>query len=159
MIRTKIVATMGPACGNADGLLRLLEAGVDVCRLNFSHGSLDEHAQRLVTIREAAKRLGEPVAVLGDLCGPKIRLGQIADQDGTGGMPINVGDELTFVRETIVGHDHRVSTTYPQLIDDVQVGDRLLVEDGALRFVCTTKTEDDLRCTATIGGVLKSSKG
>jgi len=85
MIRTKIVATMGPACGDADGLLRLFEAGVNVCRLNFSHGDLASHGQMLGRIREAAGRFGRPVAVLGDLCGPKIRLGKVADVNGTGG--------------------------------------------------------------------------
>ena len=159
MIRTKIVATMGPACGGEDGLLALFQAGVNVCRLNFSHGSLDEHAKQLGQIREATKRFGKSIAILGDLCGPKIRLGQVAAENGSDGMPINVGDELRICRETIVGRDCRVSTTYPHLIDDVQIGDRILIEDGALRFVCTQKNESELRCACTIGGVLKSAKG
>src|SRR4051812_35649895 len=130
MIRTKIVATMGPACGDVETLLRLFEAGADVCRLNFSHGSLEAHLQNLRNIREAAARYSHPIAVLGDLCGPKIRLGQVADQDGTGGMPIAPGDELMLQRAVVVGSNGRVSSTYPHLIDDVQVGHRLYVEDG-----------------------------
>ena len=127
----------------------LFEAGVDVCRLNFSHGALDEHLQMLRNIREAAARWDQPIAILGDLCGPKIRLGKVADVDGTGGMPINVGDELIIQREPIVGADGRVSTIYPHFVDDVQVGDRVLIEDGLLRFVCTDKNADELRCNCT----------
>jgi len=159
MIRTKIVATMGPAVNSVEVLLRLFEAGADVCRLNFSHGSLDEHAIQLGRIREAAQKFGHPVAVLGDLCGPKIRLGEVADVNGTGGMPIDVGDELIIQRQPIVGRDRRVSSTLQHLVDDIKVGDRILIEDGALRFVCTKKSLDELYCTTTVGGVLKTAKG
>ena len=159
MIRTKILATMGPACSDVDTLYRLFEAGCDVCRLNFSHGDLDAHLLTLRNIREAAARFKHPIAVLGDLCGPKIRLGKIEDRGGTGGMPIAVGEELIVQRQPIVAVDHRVSTTYPSFVDDVQVGDRILIEDGLLRFVCTDKNYNELRCSCTVGGVLKSSKG
>src|SRR4051812_6334679 len=98
MIRTKIIATMGPACSNVETLLALFEAGADVCRLNFSHGNLEDHGRMLLSIREAAMRFDHPIAVLGDLGGPKIRLGAIADIDGAGGMPIKVGDTLIFQR-------------------------------------------------------------
>ncbi|MDB5291693.1 MAG: pyruvate kinase [Phycisphaerales bacterium] len=159
MIRTKIVATMGPAVGNVELLYGLFQAGVDVCRLNFSHGNLEEHLLMLRRIREAAARWDQPIAILGDLGGPKIRLGKVADQNNTGGMPINVGDELLIQREQIVGANGKVSTTLSHFVDDVNVGDRVLIEDGMLRFVCTAKTFSELRCTCTVGGVLKSSKG
>ncbi|HEY7086711.1 MAG TPA: pyruvate kinase [Tepidisphaeraceae bacterium] len=159
MIRTKILATMGPASAQVDTLLQLFEAGVDACRLNFSHGSLEQHLQTLRNIRQAALRWENPIAVLGDLCGPKIRLGKILDQDGTGGMPVAVGDEITLQRQPIDGKDNRVSATYPELIDDVNVGDRVLVEDGMLRFVVTEKNFNEIRLSATVGGVLKSAKG
>jgi pyruvate kinase len=159
MIRTKIVATMGPACGSAQMLYDLFEAGVDVCRLNFSHGSLDDHLLMLRHIREAAARWDLPIAVLGDLCGPKIRLGKIADAGDHGGMPIETGDELVIQRQPIVGEGCRVSTTYEHFIDDVQVGHRVLIEDGLLRFVCTDKNYNELKCSCTAGGILKSSKG
>src|SRR5580698_6109144 len=109
MIRTKIVATMGPACDDVDVLLRLFQAGVDVCRLNFSHGPLDGHLLTLRNIREAASRYDEPIAILGDLGGPKIRLGQMKDSDGLGGMAINVGDTLTIQRDSILGEGGRAS--------------------------------------------------
>jgi len=159
MIRTKIVATMGPACAEVDVLHRLFEAGVDVCRLNFSHGTLDGHLQQLRNIREAASRHDQPIAILGDLCGPKIRLGKIADQSGTGGMPINVGDTLIIQREPILGSGGRVSSIFPPLIDEVEVGHRVLIEDGLLRFMCVEKKADELICNCTSGGILKSSKG
>jgi pyruvate kinase len=159
MIRTKIVATMGPACADVDTLLRLFEAGVNICRLNFSHGTLDGHLLTLRNIHEAASRYTQPIAVLGDLCGPKIRLGQIKDVGGTGGMPIAVGDTLTIQRAQILGENGVVSSIFPQLVDEVQVGQRVLVEDGLLRFVCVEKKPDELICNCTAGGVLKSSKG
>ena len=157
MIRTKIVATMGPACGDVETLYRLFEAGADVCRLNFSHGTTDQHLLILRNIREAAARFSHPIAVLGDLQGPKIRLGEVADSGGTGGMPINVGDELIIQRQPIVGRDRRVSSTFKHLVDDVQVGHRVYIEDGMLRFVCTDKNYNELHLNCTVGGVPGSS--
>src|SRR5688572_11725668 len=159
MIRTKIVATLGPACGDVETLYRLFEAGADICRLNFSHGKLEQHLQMLRNVREAAARFSHPIAVLGDLGGPKIRLGEVADIEGTGGMPVKVGDELIIQRQPIVGRDGRVSSKYEHLIDDVQVGHRIYVEDGLMRFVCTDKNYNELRASCTVGGVLKTSKG
>ena len=159
MIYTKILATMGPACAGVDNLVGLFDAGVDVCRLNFSHGHLDGHATMLAQIRDAAVRAGKPIAILGDLGGPKIRVGQVADQGGTGGMPVRTGDDLIIQREPVVGADGRVSTTYEKFVDDVEVGHRILVEDGLLRFVCTEKYRNELRARCTVGGVIKSSKG
>src|SRR4030095_2037697 len=106
----------------------------------------------------------EHIAVLGDLCGPKIRLGKVADEAGTGGVPIEVGDTLNIQREPLVGHtdrgrEKRVSSSYPSLVDDVKVGDRIYVEDGLLRFVVTDKNHNQLVTTCTSGGVLKSDKG
>ncbi|WP_206291061.1 pyruvate kinase [Humisphaera borealis] len=159
MIRTKIVATMGPAVSSAETLFSLFQAGCDICRLNFSHGELDQHLHTLRLIREAAARFDQPIAVLGDLCGPKIRLGKVADEGGVGGMPIAVGDELIIQRAPILGGNGRVSTIYDHFVDDVQVGDRIFIEDGLLRFVCIDKTYSQLKCQCTVGGILKSAKG
>jgi pyruvate kinase len=158
-IRTKIVATMGPATASVETLLKIFEAGADVCRLNFSHGSLEGHLQMLRTIREAAARFDQPIAVLGDLCGPKIRLGVIENCGETGGMPIKVGDELIIQRSAIAGKDGRVSTNYLHFIDEVNVGDRVLIEDGLLRFVVTDKNFNELRLQTLAGGILKTGKG
>ena len=159
MIRTKIVATLGPACSDVPTLVKLFESGVNVCRINFSHGSLDTALSLLRNVQAATERFGQPIAVLGDLCGPKIRLGKVLDQNGTGGMTIEVGDTLVIQREPIDGKDGRVSSTYTQLIDDIKVGDRVLIEDGLLRFIVTNKTPSELDCKCTAGGVLKSAKG
>jgi pyruvate kinase len=159
MIRTKIIATMGPACGTVDKLLDLLKAGVDVCRINFSHGPLESHLLTLRNIRQAAVNHEQPIAILGDLCGPKIRLGQIADVDGHGGMPVRVGDELVIQRAPVVGADLRVSSVYANFVDDVQLGHRVFIEDGLFRFLCIDKNYNEVRCQCVVGGVLKSSKG
>jgi len=159
-MRTKIIATLGPASDSVETLVRLFQAGVDVCRLNFSHGTLEKHAQTLQCVREAAARVGDrPIAVLGDLGGPKIRLGDVAVVDALGGMPINVGEELIVQRPPTVGANKRVSSTYANLVDDVSVGDRVLIEDGLLRFICIEKSSGELRCRCTAGGVLKTGKG
>jgi pyruvate kinase len=159
MIRTKILATMGPACSDVQVLHAMFDAGVDVCRLNFSHGSAETHLQVLKNIHQAALRSETPIAVLGDLCGPKIRLGEIPDIAGSGGMPVEVGDQIIIQRDPIAGGDKRVSTNYPGIIDDVRVGDRVLIEDGLLRFVVTEKTANEIHCQCTAGGVLKTKKG
>ena len=150
---------MGPAVSSVPTLRSLFEAGVDVCRLNFSHGDLSKHAEMLNLIREAAKDFEHPIAVLGDLCGPKIRLGQIGDVNGTGGMPINVGDELVFQRKTTIGENGRVSTTLETFVDDVQPGHRIYIEDGLLRFIATEKSTNEVRANCIAGGVLKNAKG
>jgi pyruvate kinase len=159
MIRTKIVATLGPASSSVETLLRLFEEGADICRLNFSHGELKDHENVLKNVREAAAKNADPIAILGDLGGPKIRLGKIADQDGAGGMPIAVGDALTIQRTPILGADKRISTNFARFVDEVRVGDRILVEDGMLKFVAIDKTDDEIVCTTTVGGILKSAKG
>ena len=150
---------MGPAVATPETLFSIFQEGVDICRLNFSHGELSTHAQTLKLIRETAARFDRPIAVLGDLCGPKIRLGKVADENGTGGMPVNVGDEITVQRDPIVGKHHRVSTILETFVDDVKIGDRILVEDGMLRFVVTDKSRDEIKMSCTVGGILKSAKG
>ena len=158
-IRTKIVATLGPAVEDEARLRDLIAAGVDVCRLNFSHGTLDEHAQTLARVRRCCADLHRPVAVLGDLGGPKIRVGQIDEDNPDGGLRVRPGDELVVQREEVVGRDGVISSTYPGLVHDVEVGDRVLIEDGLLRFLCTDKSPDRLTLTCKVGGVVKTRKG
>jgi pyruvate kinase len=149
---TKIVATMGPAWGDGDTFAKMV-AAVDVCRLNFSHGTLDQHADSLRRVREAAPG----TAILGDLCGPKIRVGQVADA----GVTVAAGETLTIQRADITAQPGslRISTNYPAFVDEVTVGDRVLIEDGLIRFVCTEKVRDEVRCSCTVGGTIRSSKG
>ncbi len=159
MIRTKIIATIGPAVGTPETLYSIFEAGVDICRLNFSHGDLTKHAEMLKLIRDTSARFDHPVAVLGDLCGPKIRLGQVANVDSTGGMPVQPGDEVVVQRDAMIGENLRVSTTLETFVDDVKFGDRILIEDGMLRFIVTDKERNLIRMRCTVGGIIKSSKG
>lgn len=159
MIRTKIIATMGPAVATPETLLTIFNEGVDICRLNFSHGDLATHSATLKLIRETAQKFMHPIAVLGDLCGPKIRLGKVADEQGTGGMIVNVGDEIIVHRETLMGENKQVSTTLATFCDDVQVGHRILVEDGLLRFIVTETTHETVKMLCKVGGILKSAKG
>src|SRR5436309_1632045 len=101
MIRTKIVATLCPACSDIPTLTRLFDAGVDVCRINFSHGNLDTAHSLLQAVQAAMAKHGAPIAVLGDLGGPKIRLGPVRDEAGAGGMPVAVGDTLVIQRDPV----------------------------------------------------------
>ncbi|MEM1013787.1 MAG: pyruvate kinase [Planctomycetota bacterium] len=159
LIRTKIVATMGPAVTQTRDLRALLAAGVDVCRLNFSHGELDGHGTMLAAIRKEADKLDKRVAILGDLGGPKIRVGDVDEDNPAGGMAIDVGDELVIQRDDILGKHGTISVTYKGLVDDVEVGDRLYIEDGLLRFVCIRKEADRIALRCTAGGVIKTRKG
>src|SRR5688500_13741193 len=124
MRRTKIVATIGPASESEDRLRQLITAGLDVARLNFSHGTHAEHAERLARIRAVAAELGKPVAILQDLQGPKIRTGQLV---GNGPVILQDGAPFTITADPFEGDSHRVSTTYTSLPGDVTPGDRILL--------------------------------
>ncbi len=158
MILTKIILTLGPSLSNADALRRVFEAGADVVRLNFSHGTLDQHARLLEQARQNAEAATHPLGIVGDLCGPKVRVGEVAD-DGSGGMHINAGESLIIQRATITGADGRVSINTPRVIDDVQIGQRVLIDDGMLRLLVTHKTDDVLGCQCLTTGVIRSHKG
>jgi pyruvate kinase len=158
MRRAKIVATVGPACSDATVLERLLAEGVDVARLNFSHGSHEEHAMVLDRIRAASRQLGKAVAVLQDLQGPKIRTGPLAA--GRAGVVLVAGAEIVITTEGERAGDERlVSTTYPHLARDVRPGDRLLVDDGLIEL--RVLSTDGVRARAEVveGGVLGEHKG
>jgi pyruvate kinase len=151
--RTKIVCTIGPA--SDDKLDALLEAGMDCARLNFSHGSYDEHRLRYQRLRDAEQRAGRPLAILQDLQGPKIRVGKVQDP----GIELRSGDGLTITNRTVVGQPGLVSTTYQNLPLDVQPGDRILLDDGLLELEVLAKTESEVTTRVVLGGLLKSNKG
>jgi pyruvate kinase len=158
MRRAKIVATMGPASSDAPTLEKLLGLGVDVARLNFSHGRHEDHAQVLDRLRAASRHLGKAVGVLQDLQGPKIRTGPLAA--GKQGVAIEAGAEIVITTEgEFPGNAHLVSTTYPHLAEDVRPGDRLLVDDGLLELRVLSTDGVRARCEVIEGGVLGEHKG
>jgi pyruvate kinase len=158
MRRAKIVATMGPASSDPATLEKLIGLGVDVARLNFSHGRHEDHAQVLDRIRAASRHLGKAVAVLQDLQGPKIRTGPL--RAGKKGVVVEPGAEIVITTECeIAGDAHLVSTTYPHLAEDVRPGDRLLVDDGLLEFRVLSTDGVRARCEVVEGGVLGEHKG
>lgn len=155
MIKTKILATVGPACANDDTLANMFRAGLDAVRLNFSHGTLSEHTVALELVRRVARDLGITVAVVGDLCGPRIRVGTI---DGDA-CDLEPGATIVIQREPCLGTPERISTNHPSLIDDVDVNHRILIDDGLLSLRVTDKSADELTCRVEVGGVLRSNKG
>jgi pyruvate kinase len=157
MRRTKIVATIGPASRDPATLERLIAAGADVLRLNFSHGDHAGHLEVIRSAREIAKRRGKALALLQDLSGPKIRTGRVRDAEG---IELRDGASLTITTdETIVGTPDLISTTYDPLPQDVKKGDRILLDDGNLELRVRGTEGTTVSCEVVHGGRLKSNKG
>src|SRR4051794_40373671 len=159
MRRTKIVATIGPASRKPDVLARMVEAGMDVARLNFSHGSLDEHAENVALVRDAAGRAGRPVAILQDLPGPKLRLGRL--REGT--VELKPGDTVTF-RCGVDGEDgdeRQMSITWAGLANAVSPGEILYLADGSIRLraAAVRAGEAEFDAEVEVGGVVSSRQG
>lgn len=155
MIRTKFIATIGPASDSLETLGELLDAGVDVFRLNFSHGTLQQHALTYDRIRSVCRQRGMPAAVMADLCGPKIRVDPI-EEDAFTLMP---GDRIDIVSGHVVGDRTRISTNHPELVREVCVGHRVLIDDGAVRLRVEASLPDRLQCVCEVGGPVSTRKG
>jgi pyruvate kinase len=153
--RAKIVCTLGPATGTPEQITALVESGMDVARLNFSHGKHSDHEKSYRMVREASDKVGRAVAVLADLQGPKIRLGTFAD----GPVTWATGSRVCVTVEDVEGTAERVSTTYKDLAHDVRVGDRLLVDDGKLALTVTDVDGPDVYCLVLEGGEVSNNKG
>ncbi|MGH3544856.1 MAG: pyruvate kinase [Mycobacteriales bacterium] len=153
--KAKIVCTMGPATATPERMRALVDAGMNVARLNFSHGSHEEHARMYQLVRDAARGSGQTVAVLADLQGPKIRLGRFA----TGSTVWETGETVTITVDDCSGDHDRVSTTYKHLAVEVQPGDRLLVDDGKVALEVLLVDGPDVRCMVTEGGPVSNNKG
>ncbi|AGG67194.1 pyruvate kinase [Corynebacterium callunae] len=153
--RTKIVCTLGPAVASADGILRLVQDGMDVARLNFSHGDHPDHEQNYNWVREASDKTGKAVGILADLQGPKIRLGRFID----GATVWETGETVRITVDEVDGTHDRVSTTYKNLAKDAKPGDRLLVDDGKVGLVCVSVEGNDVVCEVTEGGPVSNNKG
>jgi pyruvate kinase len=153
--RAKIVCTLGPATSSQEQITALVESGMDVARLNFSHGKHADHEIAYHRVREASDRTGHAVAILADLQGPKIRLGTFAD----GPVMWETGSQVIITVEDVPGTAARVSTTYKDLANDVKVGDRLLVDDGKLSLTVAGVEGPDVFCVVVEGGEVSNNKG
>ncbi len=155
MIKTKIICTIGPASRKPEILEWLMTAGMNVCRLNFSHGTQEEHAVLIRDIREISGRLKKPVAILQDLAGPKIRTGPMAG----GSITLVKGAAFRLTNRDVPGDASEVGLTYPDLPRTVQAGDSLLLADGLMELVVESTGETDVNCRVVTGGELGSHKG
>ncbi len=154
--RTKIVATVGPACDTYDKLLSLVKAGVNVFRLNFSHGSHEDKTKIIEHIRKINSSEPFNIAILGDLQGPKLRVGEIIG----GSMLVEEGDILTFTNTKLVGTKERIYVSYPNLHEDVKVGNTIMIDDGKLEVkVISIEKNHDVKVQVKLGGILSSKKG
>ena len=153
--RTKIIATIGPASNSPAIIAKLIRAGMDAARMNFSHGDWDDHTKRIRLIRQEAEKAGKQIAIIQDLQGPKLRVG-IMDNDA---VMLKRGDTLTVTLRKVTGTNRIISMTYPRLTKDLKTGDAILLDDGRLEFAVMKKSVAGLVCKVVRGGILKSHKG
>ena len=153
---TKIVATLGPASRDEDMLLKLIQKGTDIFRLNFSHGDHATHGETISRIVGLNKKHGLHIGILADLQGPKLRIGEMTDD----GVELNSGDEIVFTNEKCLGTKERAYMSYVRFAKDVNVGEKILVDDGTMIFeVVATDKEKNVTLKTLYGGILKSNKG
>mgnify|MGYP003403625617 CR=1 FL=1 len=154
--RTKIVATLGPASSKKEVLLSMIKAGVDVCRLNFSHGSQADHQATIDTIRQINEKYKTNVGILADLQGPKIRIGLVKD----GGVNLINGNKIQMTTNELVGDENQIYITYQNFPRDVRAGEIILLDDGKIQMrVLETNNKDVVNCEIVYGGILTSRKG
>ena len=153
--RTKIIATLGPASSTPEMLARLFQAGADVFRLNFSHGTHEDHAARFAMIRALEERFDRPIGILADVQGPKLRVGQF----GGGRAFLQTGHAFRLDLNPTPGNANRVNLPHPEIIEAAGVGAMLLLDDGKLRLRVTHKRADALETEVMVGGPLSDRKG
>ena len=153
--RAKIVCTMGPATRDIETIRELIKAGMNVARLNFSHGYHDEHREMMGNIRQAAQELGAIVGIMVDLQGPKIRVRRFVH----GQITLTAGQRITITTRNVMGDEQHVSTFYEQLPQDLKPGDRVLLDDGLIVLQVVETTPEDVVSEVVVGGVLKDNKG
>ncbi|MDH4163977.1 MAG: pyruvate kinase [Nitrospirota bacterium] len=153
--RTKIVATIGPATSSPAMIAMLIRAGMDVVRLNFSHGDRKAHSERIRLVRREAKRLGRHIAIIQDLQGPKLRVGRMKND----AVLLERGAFVTLTTKNVVGTKRLISITYPRLTGDLKPNDTVLLDDGRLTLTVMERGRDTIECVVVRGGVLKSHKG
>jgi len=153
--RTKIVATIGPASSSPAMLRQLIKQGLNVARINFSHGSPDDHLKTIASIRAESRKLGMPVAILGDLCGPKIRVGKFSG----GAAVLRDGAVVRITTKEVTGDEHTIPSQYKHLEKEVKPGQRILLDDGNLELKVLKSGADGVTAKVVHGGVLKDHKG
>jgi pyruvate kinase len=153
--KTKIVATIGPASETSEMLERLIRAGLNVARLNFSHGDFTGHAERIKRIRSAAEAAGRRVAIMADLPGPKMRIGKIEPEP----IQLHSGEDFILTTEEIAGTPQRVSVSFKRLPEVVKPGDRLFLNDGLVQLMVEHVSGSEVHCKVSVGGELRSRKG
>lgn len=153
--RTKIVCTLGPSSNTEEKIDRLVRNGMNIARINFSHGTHEDNGQVIQNVRKVADRYGVSLPILADLQGPKIRIGNMKD----GGQEVEAGDYITLTTEDIEGTSETIPVDYKGLINDAMEGDRLLIDDGLLELKVIKKNESTLVAQVVVGGLLKSRKG
>jgi len=154
MKRTKIICTLGPSTNSVEKIIELVHAGMDIARMNFSHGTHADHKARIDMVREASQITGKQIAILQDLQGPKIRIGDLEKT-----VLLKQGERFTITTRDILGTYNCVSTTYKEIVKDVRPGDRILMDDGLLEVRVLEKNDTDVVTEVVIGGLLKSKKG
>ncbi len=153
--RTKIIATIGPNSSKPSVISKMIKAGIDAARLNFSHGEYREHEKRIKRIRQASKSAGRHIAIIQDLQGPKIRVGMIENDS----VLLRVGDKVTITSRDVLGTSSLIPVTYSFIVRDLKKGDRVLLDDGKIELKIVKKTADGMIARTIRGGVLKSRKG
>jgi len=155
MRKTKIVATIGPKSNSPEMIEKLIKAGLNVCRLNFSHGSHEHHGETINNIRSISKKLNKPIAILQDLAGPKIRIGMIQSEPIT----LKPDHRITFTNQDVPGDENIISLSYKKLPSEIKIGEKILLADGSLELIVEEKSDHDFTCKIIIGGQLSSKKG
>ncbi|WP_457639156.1 pyruvate kinase [Persephonella sp.] len=154
MKKVKIVATLGPSTDSEEKIEELIKAGVDVFRFNFSHGDHETHGKNIEKIRKVSRKLGREVAVLQDLSGPKIRIGDVEKP-----FYLHYEDKIKIVKEKVLGNKERISINHPEILDKLQVGDRIYIADGLIRLKVIEKDSEGVLCQVIVGGMVSSRKG
>ncbi len=153
--KTKLVCTIGPASSPSQVIEKMMQAGMNVARLNFSHGTREEHAEVIRTIRDLSAALDIPVAVLIDLPGPKPRTGRLKEKR----VYIKEGDNFSLTSERVPGDEHRISVDFPAFFNDIRAGDSIFLNDGAIQLKVISTTNIEVNCKVVVGGLLSDNKG
>jgi pyruvate kinase len=153
--RTKVVCTLGPASESQEIVEEMAKAGMNVARLNFSHGSYKNHKMLIKNVRAVSKKLGKPIAILQDLQGPKIRVGKMPKH----GIEVKKGDKVTITTKDVIGKKGLIPTQYKKLPGDVSKDNTILIEDGIIELKVLSKGKETIRCRVVDGGIVKSNKG